>query len=193
MEYLSRGSTSTLYCHGIFRAAIWAVLRNCGILPLLCSVLSHHWDLPRLPIDLSDEAGEARLRSSKRFAGVTSTQPACSGADRLKHEAYSSHFFVFCISFHKEVRRSMLSCTPNGPAELRDLLVCGSRSSDRSSWRGALKAQRSKWNFYLFVVKLCRQVGRVNGHCIPHRCTEKISTSYGIFIWNLWKIFHDFV
>lgn len=54
----SRTATNTLYVHG----------------------LTHLWDLARLPIQLSDEAGEASLRVAKRFA-------------RNKHQSYSLLFY----------------------------------------------------------------------------------------------------
>lgn len=51
MEMAEAGCTNTLYVHG----------------------LTHFWDLDRLPVQLSDEAGEASLREAKRFAQITST------------------------------------------------------------------------------------------------------------------------
>lgn len=51
MERIEKGSTATLYCHG----------------------LQHVWDLPRLPIGASDEAGEAALRQTKRIEPILST------------------------------------------------------------------------------------------------------------------------
>lgn len=53
MERIEMGSTCTLYCHG----------------------LTHVWDLPRLPITLSDEAGEAALRVLKKREPTLSTTP----------------------------------------------------------------------------------------------------------------------
>lgn len=50
MERVEKGSTTTLYCHG----------------------MTHVWDLVRLPIGVSDEAGEACLRLVNRLGSVLS-------------------------------------------------------------------------------------------------------------------------
>lgn len=53
MERIELGCTCTLYCHGT----------------------THVWDLPRLPISLSDEAGEAALRMLNKQLPMLSTKP----------------------------------------------------------------------------------------------------------------------
>ena len=51
-------------------------------------LLTHVWYLPRLPISLSDEAGEAALRMDKTMARVASTQPDAAAADIAANELY---------------------------------------------------------------------------------------------------------
>ena len=66
MELAEGGSTSASYCHSVL----------------------HTWGLSRLSVHTSDEAGESKLRRSKRFARVTSTVPNDSIRECLTHELY---------------------------------------------------------------------------------------------------------
>lgn len=72
MEYLELGSTATLYCHG----------------------LVHHFQLPRLSVAHSDEAGEAALRRAKRFSLITSTV----NDDSIRDCARKGHFVLLSVS-----------------------------------------------------------------------------------------------
>ena len=66
LEYSEEGSTQTLYCHG----------------------MEHVFQLPRLPMGCTDEAGERDLRLGKRFAHLTSTVADKSIEETLGHEMY---------------------------------------------------------------------------------------------------------
>ena len=50
--------------------------------------LLHVWDLTRLPVGLSDEAGEAALRMDMRMARVSSTQADAAVKDILANDLY---------------------------------------------------------------------------------------------------------
>ena len=66
-KFAKQGCTNTLYFHGF----------------------SHVWFGDRLPIQFGDKAEEAYLRMAKRFAPVTSTEPAASVEDGWKHELHT--------------------------------------------------------------------------------------------------------
>ena len=66
LEYNEEGSTQTLYCHG----------------------MEHVFQLPRLPMGCTDEAGERDLRLGKWFAHLTSTVADKSIEETLGHEMY---------------------------------------------------------------------------------------------------------
>ena len=50
--------------------------------------VTHIWQLPRLPVSLSDEAGEAALRMDARMARVSSTQADSAVKDILLNDLY---------------------------------------------------------------------------------------------------------
>ena len=66
LEYSKEGSTQTLYCHG----------------------MEHVFQLPRLTMGCSDEAGERDLRLGKRFAHLTFTVADKSIQETLGHKMY---------------------------------------------------------------------------------------------------------
>ena len=66
LEYSEEGSTQALYCHG----------------------MEHVYQLPRLPMGCTDEAGERDVRLGKRFAHLTSTVADKSIEETLGHEMY---------------------------------------------------------------------------------------------------------
>ena len=49
---------------------------------------THIWHLPRLPVSLSDEAGESAIRMDMRMARVSSTQAAAAAIDVAKNNLY---------------------------------------------------------------------------------------------------------
>lgn len=121
VEAIERGSTRTMYFHG----------------------MTHIWDQPRLPVALSDEGGEASLRMASRFARVTSTQASSSSTDVLVHERFmmvnprqvilpvclhahppkKQFFFGLVVSRTNVVRQCFPSIKPPSPPYLPRTLV----------------------------------------------------------------------
>ena len=74
-------------CVGSARESLVLMVLECGEQGSRCTLyahgLIHVWDMPPLPIQASDESGEAALSLAKHFAECIATQPDESMIDTL--------------------------------------------------------------------------------------------------------------
>ena len=122
LEYAESGSTTTLYAHG----------------------LTHVWDLQRLPIQASDEAGERALRWAKRFAECTSTNADASAQDTMTHELYM-------MLLRKVRKRSQI---PIWRPVCRPLILEPCITGGRPEWRDACLQVLKDWQSVLTLLVL---------------------------------------
>ena len=167
MEYCERGSTCTLYWHG----------------------LTHLWLLPRLPIEASDETGEGDLRLSTRFAPVTSTCPSLSILEVANHELWKK----FIEEKSKRCSATRLWKPKRRPIILEQCVVSGTEMW-RSIWGRALEEVKTirihaiLMDTVAFAIKIKVAIdtpSEVDHFCICGKCADAKPAS------REWQAFDD--